>query len=67
MEEIKNQVDRNRLRWFGHVKKIHEHRIPKGLLEMKMSGKRSSGRPCTLWKVQAKHFTAYYFPTTFLK
>jgi hypothetical protein len=26
--------------WFRYVKKMDEHRIPKGLLEMKMTGKR---------------------------
>jgi hypothetical protein len=46
MEGIQNQI-MSRLRWFGHVKRMDEHRIPKILLEMKMSGNRSSGRPCT--------------------
>jgi hypothetical protein len=45
MEETQNQIVRNRLRWFGHVKKMDEHRIPKRLLEMKMSGRRTRGRP----------------------
>jgi hypothetical protein len=46
MDEIQNQIKRSRLRWFGHVKRMDEHRIPKRLLEMKISGRRPRGRPC---------------------
>jgi hypothetical protein len=42
------------LRWFGHVRRIDEHRIPKRLLEMKMNGRRPRGRPRTRWKDQVK-------------
>jgi hypothetical protein len=47
VEEIQNQIDRSSFRWFGHVKRLDEHRIPKMLLEMKMSVRRPRGRPCT--------------------
>jgi hypothetical protein len=47
MEEIQNQIKESRLRWFGHVKRMDEHRIQKILLEMKMSGRRPRGRTCT--------------------
>jgi hypothetical protein len=47
MEEIQNQIERSRLRFFGHVKRVDENRIPKRLLEMKMSGRRTRGRPRT--------------------
>jgi hypothetical protein len=47
MEEIQKQIKRRRLRWFGHVKTMDEHRISKRFLEMQMSGRRSRGRPCT--------------------
>jgi hypothetical protein len=45
MEEMQNKVKGSRLRWFGHIKRMDEHRIPKRLLEMKMSGRRPKGRP----------------------
>jgi hypothetical protein len=32
MEQIQNQIEESRLRWFGHVKRMDEHRIPKRLL-----------------------------------
>jgi hypothetical protein len=47
MEEIQNQIEGSRLRWFGHVKRMDEHRIPNRLLRMKMSGRRPRGRPST--------------------
>jgi hypothetical protein len=27
MEEIQNQTERSRLRWFGHVRRMDEHKI----------------------------------------
>jgi cobyrinic acid a,c-diamide synthase len=47
MEEIQNQIERSRLRWFGHVKRTDEHRIPNRSLGMKMNGRRPMGRPST--------------------
>lgn len=47
LEEIQNQIWRSRLRWFGHVTTLNEHRILERLLEMKVSGTRSRGRPYT--------------------
>jgi hypothetical protein len=47
MEEIQNQIKRSRMRWFGHVKRMDEYRIPKISLEVKMSGRRPRGRPHT--------------------
>jgi hypothetical protein len=29
MEDIQNQIKGHRLKWFGHVKRMDEHRIPK--------------------------------------
>jgi hypothetical protein len=47
MKGIHNQTKRSRLRWFGRVKKMNEHRIPERLLEMKMSRSPPQGRPHT--------------------
>jgi hypothetical protein len=47
MGDIQNQIEENRLRWFGHVKRIDKHKIPKTVLEMKASGKRFWDRPRT--------------------
>jgi hypothetical protein len=41
MEDIQNQIKANRLQWFGHVKRMDEPRIPKRILEKKMSGNRN--------------------------
>jgi hypothetical protein len=46
MEEIQNQIKESRLKWFGHGGE-DEHSIPKRLLEMRVSGRRHRGRPCT--------------------
>jgi hypothetical protein len=49
MEDIQNQTEGNRLRWFGHVKRMDKHKTTRRLLEMKMTGKRPRGKPQTWW------------------
>ena len=39
----------NRLRWFGHVERMEENRIPKGILYMNL-GTRLRGRPRNRWQ-----------------
>jgi hypothetical protein len=39
MEDIQNQIKGNKLRWFEHVKRMDEHRIPKRLPEIKITWK----------------------------
>ena len=48
---IETFVGANRLRWFGHVSRMPEHRTPKYLLDWKPAhGKRSRGRPRRNWQ-----------------
>jgi hypothetical protein len=47
----------NRLRWFRHVRRMAKHRIPKRVLEMKISGKKPKGRPRTRWQDKVKRDT----------
>jgi hypothetical protein len=54
MEEVQNQIERSRLKWFGHVRRMDEHRISESLLKMKMSGRRHGVRTCTRWIDQVK-------------
>jgi hypothetical protein len=40
----------HRLRWFGHVQRIEENRIPKTVLYMKLESTRPRGRPRNRWQ-----------------
>jgi hypothetical protein len=40
----------NRLRWFGHVQRTEENRIPKGILYMNLGTIRLRGRPRNRWQ-----------------
>jgi hypothetical protein len=44
-EDTQNQIEGNRLRWFGNVKRMDEYRIAKRVLEMKMSRKETQRQP----------------------
>jgi len=39
----------DRLRWFGHVQRLEENRIPKRLLYMNLGTRRLKGRPRNRW------------------
>jgi len=43
-----------RLRWFGHVRRIHENRIPRKLLYMNLEATRLRGRPSNRWKGEVR-------------
>jgi hypothetical protein len=42
---ITETVRSNRLRWFGHVQRMEENRIPKKIVYMNLEATRQRGRP----------------------
>jgi hypothetical protein len=44
----------NRLRWFGHVQRMDENRIPKRVLYMNLGTTRLRGRPRKRWQDEVR-------------
>jgi hypothetical protein len=44
----------NRLRWFGHVQRKEENRIPKKVLYMNLEATRLRGRPRRRWQDEVR-------------
>jgi hypothetical protein len=44
----------NRLRWFGHVQRVEEHRIPKKVLYVNLEATRLRGRPRNRWQDEVR-------------
>ena len=51
---VEDKVDENILRWFSHVYRMGEERIPKHMLDHKVCGRRPRGRPRMRWVDGAK-------------
>ena len=47
---ITETIRLNRLRWFGHVQRMEENRIPKRVLYMNLGATRLRGRPRNRWQ-----------------
>ena len=48
-EPLQNRIERSRLQWYGHVRRMQEERIPKKMFGMEMTGRRPRGRPRDRW------------------
>jgi hypothetical protein len=57
VDDIKHDMERNRLKLYSHVMCMADERIPKKMLEMKSRGRRPRGRPRTRWMDQVKRDT----------
>jgi hypothetical protein len=47
--DIIDIIEKKRLQWHGHVKRMPEERIPKLILEWVPGGRRKRGRPRKTW------------------
>ncbi|KAJ8894233.1 hypothetical protein PR048_006845 [Dryococelus australis] len=48
-EEMYEVIERRRLEWYGHVRRMDDTRIPKLIQEWEVEGGRRRGRPMTTW------------------
>ena len=53
-EDIKTKIERNQLRWFGHVNRMNDNRIARSVYNAKTQGKRPRGRPRRKWEEDIK-------------
>lgn len=44
-EDVVTKIDKGRLRWFGHMERMNECRVAKGIYRAKVSGRVERGRP----------------------
>jgi len=51
---ITETIRLNRLRWFGHVQRMRENRIPKKVLYMNLETTRLRGRPRNRWQDEVR-------------
>jgi hypothetical protein len=51
---ITETIRLSRLRWFGHVQRMEENRIPKRVLYMNLESTRPSGRPRNRWQDEVR-------------
>ena len=51
---IQEHIKKKELRWFGHLNRLDENRIPRKVFEARTEGTRTRGRPRMEWE---KHIT----------
>jgi hypothetical protein len=51
---ITETIRLNRLRWFGHIQRMEENRIPKSVLYVNLGTTRLRGRPRNRWQDEVR-------------
>ena len=51
---ITETISLNRLRWFGHVQRMEENRIPKKVLYLNLETMRLRHRPSNIWQDEVR-------------
>jgi hypothetical protein len=54
IKTLKGKLTNNRIKWYGHVLRMNEQRIPKKVFNMKVKGKYPNGRPRLRWEQQVR-------------
>uniref|UniRef100_A0A8D8PV21 Uncharacterized protein n=1 Tax=Cacopsylla melanoneura TaxID=428564 RepID=A0A8D8PV21_9HEMI len=49
VERIQERIERSRLQWYGHMRRLNDNRIPPRMFNLEMEGKRRRGRPRLSW------------------
>lgn len=49
---VVQRIERQELRWFGHMVRMDEKRVVKEIWEMRMTGKKRKGRPRRKWNTE---------------
>ena len=53
---VVNWVNRNALKWYGHVRRIPEERMAKKVYQSKVSGEPGRGRPPMTWECKVEQY-----------
>ena len=44
-----DNIETKQLQWYGHVQRMEEGRLPKGVMKWRPTGRRKRGRPKLTW------------------
>ena len=52
---VQERIERNLLKWFGHVERMREERLVKRVYQAYVEGKRGRGKPQKRWRDEVKN------------